>query len=37
LKEISYLHSEGFAGGEMKHGPIALIDKEYNNYLHYSK
>ncbi|MDG2166227.1 MAG: glutamine--fructose-6-phosphate transaminase (isomerizing) [Alphaproteobacteria bacterium] len=27
LKEISYLHSEGFAGGEMKHGPIALIDK----------
>ena len=28
LKEISYMHSEGFAGGEMKHGPIALIDKE---------
>ena len=27
LKEISYLHSEGFPGGEMKHGPIALIDK----------
>ena len=27
LKEISYMHSEGFAGGEMKHGPIALIDK----------
>jgi glucosamine--fructose-6-phosphate aminotransferase (isomerizing) len=27
LKEISYIHSEGFAGGEMKHGPIALIDK----------
>ena len=26
LKEISYLHSEGFAAGEMKHGPIALID-----------
>ena len=28
LKEISYMHSEGFAGGEMKHGPIALIDKD---------
>jgi glucosamine--fructose-6-phosphate aminotransferase (isomerizing) len=27
LKEISYLHAEGYAGGEMKHGPIALIDK----------
>ena len=27
LKEISYLHSEGFAAGEMKHGPIALIEK----------
>ncbi|HWD07639.1 MAG TPA: glutamine--fructose-6-phosphate transaminase (isomerizing) [Actinomycetota bacterium] len=27
LKEISYLHAEGFAAGEMKHGPIALIDK----------
>ncbi|MDR0292001.1 MAG: glutamine--fructose-6-phosphate transaminase (isomerizing) [Elusimicrobium sp.] len=27
LKEISYLHAEGFAGGEIKHGPIALIDK----------
>jgi glucosamine--fructose-6-phosphate aminotransferase (isomerizing) len=26
LKEISYLHGEGFASGEMKHGPIALID-----------
>ncbi|MDR0645696.1 MAG: glutamine--fructose-6-phosphate transaminase (isomerizing) [Elusimicrobiota bacterium] len=26
LKEISYLHAEGFAGGEIKHGPIALID-----------
>jgi glutamine---fructose-6-phosphate transaminase (isomerizing) len=26
LKEISYLHAEGFAAGEMKHGPIALID-----------
>lgn len=26
LKEISYIHAEGFAAGEMKHGPIALID-----------
>jgi glucosamine--fructose-6-phosphate aminotransferase (isomerizing) len=28
LKEISYTHAEGYAGGEMKHGPIALIDEE---------
>jgi glucosamine--fructose-6-phosphate aminotransferase (isomerizing) len=27
LKEISYIHAEGFAAGEMKHGPIALVDK----------
>ena len=27
LKEISYIHAEGFPAGEMKHGPIALIDK----------
>lgn len=26
LKEISYIHAEGFAGGELKHGPIALIE-----------
>ena len=26
LKEISYVHAEGYAGGEMKHGPIALIE-----------
>ena len=26
LKEISYIHAEGYAAGEMKHGPIALID-----------
>jgi glucosamine--fructose-6-phosphate aminotransferase (isomerizing) len=26
LKEISYLHAEGFAAGELKHGPIALVD-----------
>ena len=29
LKEISYLHAEGYAAGEMKHGPIALIDEEF--------
>jgi len=28
LKEISYIHAEGYAAGEMKHGPIALIDKD---------
>ncbi|MGH2810823.1 MAG: glutamine--fructose-6-phosphate transaminase (isomerizing), partial [Actinomycetota bacterium] len=28
LKEISYLHAEGFAAGEMKHGPIALVDED---------
>jgi len=28
LKEISYLHAEGYAAGEMKHGPIALINEE---------
>lgn len=27
LKEISYIHSEAYAGGELKHGPIALIEK----------
>jgi glucosamine--fructose-6-phosphate aminotransferase (isomerizing) len=27
LKEVSYMHAEGFAAGEMKHGPIALIDQ----------
>ncbi len=27
LKEISYLHAEGFAAGELKHGPIALVDE----------
>ena len=26
LKEISYIHAEGYASGEMKHGPIALVD-----------
>jgi glucosamine--fructose-6-phosphate aminotransferase (isomerizing) len=29
LKEISYVHAEGYAAGEMKHGPIALIDESF--------
>ena len=29
LKEIAYIHSEGYAAGEMKHGPIALIDPKF--------
>jgi glucosamine--fructose-6-phosphate aminotransferase (isomerizing) len=29
LKEISYIHAEGYAGGEMKHGPIALITEQF--------
>src|SRR3989338_1436738 len=29
LKEISYVHAEGYASAEMKHGPIALIDKKF--------
>ncbi len=28
LKELSYIHAEGYPGGEMKHGPIALFDKD---------
>ncbi len=28
LKEISYIHAEGYAAGEMKHGPIALVDED---------
>ena len=28
LKELAYIHAEGFAGGELKHGPIALIDAQ---------
>ena len=27
IKEVSYIHAEGFAGAELKHGTIALIDK----------
>jgi len=29
LKEISYIHAEGYGAGEMKHGPIALIDEDF--------
>ncbi len=29
LKEISYIHAEGYGAGEMKHGPIAMIDKNF--------
>jgi len=29
LKEISYIHAEGYSAGEMKHGPIAMIDKNF--------
>jgi glucosamine--fructose-6-phosphate aminotransferase (isomerizing) len=29
LKEISYIHAEGYAAGELKHGPISLLDAEY--------
>ncbi|EKD46497.1 MAG: hypothetical protein ACD_67C00213G0001, partial [uncultured bacterium] len=29
IKEISYVHAEGYASGEMKHGPIALIDENF--------
>ena len=28
LKEVSYIHAEGYPAGEMKHGPIAIIDRE---------
>jgi len=28
LKEITYIHAEGYAAGELKHGPIALIDRD---------
>jgi glucosamine--fructose-6-phosphate aminotransferase (isomerizing) len=29
LKELSYIHAEGYAGGEMKHGPLAMIDENF--------
>ena len=28
LKEVSYVHAEGYAAGELKHGPISLLDAE---------
>ncbi len=33
LKEISYIHAEGYAAGEMKHGPIALIDQNFPSFV----
>jgi glucosamine--fructose-6-phosphate aminotransferase (isomerizing) len=33
LKEISYIHAEGYSAGEMKHGPIALIDKNFPTFV----
>ncbi len=33
LKEISYIHAEGYAAGEMKHGPIALIDPDFPSFV----
>ncbi len=33
LKELSYIHAEGYAAGEMKHGPIALIDSEFPSFI----
>ena len=33
LKEISYIHAEGYAAGEMKHGPIALIDPAFPTFV----
>jgi len=32
LKELSYIHAEGFAAGEMKHGPIAMIDENFPSF-----
>jgi len=29
LKEVSYIHAEGYAAGEMKHGPLAMIDEDF--------
>jgi glucosamine--fructose-6-phosphate aminotransferase (isomerizing) len=33
LKEISYIHAEGYAAGEMKHGPIALIEPDFPTFV----
>ncbi len=33
LKEVSYIHAEGYAAGELKHGPLALIDKQFPSFV----
>jgi glucosamine--fructose-6-phosphate aminotransferase (isomerizing) len=33
LKEISYMHAEGYPAGEMKHGPLAMIDKDFPTFV----
>ncbi len=33
VKELSYIHAEGYSSAEMKHGPIALIDKEFPSFI----
>ncbi len=33
LKELSYIHAEGYAAGEMKHGPIALVDESFPSFV----
>ncbi len=33
LKEISYVHAEGYPAGEMKHGPIAMLDKDFPSFV----
>jgi glucosamine--fructose-6-phosphate aminotransferase (isomerizing) len=32
LKEISYIHAEGYAAGEMKHGPLAMIEEDFPSF-----
>ena len=36
FKEISYIHAEGYPAGEMKHGPLALIEKRFASCVHCS-
>ena len=33
LKELSYIHAEGYAAGEMKHGPLALVDEYFPSFV----
>ena len=33
VKELSYIHAEGYASGEMKHGPIALIEPDFPSFI----